>query len=670
MAPLPNPVRTALTEAKKQGKQVEIPALHRPNMTTVANPDGKTVGTYIYHDPVRFKKEDGTWQTIDTTLLQEKGVVRPKAINDAVTLSAGGNTQLLSIKSTNGVMQLSSTEMLPAPTLSGSTANYANVYGEGIDLQIQITPTGIRQNVVIQKRPGKPLTIRMPIQGEQGLKYRTKSGKVEVIREGKKVADVSPGIMLDAKAANSITDGGIVTASVEADGSNLIYTPDAKFLADEQTEYPVILASDPTPWYGPGFPADAFIATDDRFWGATVTQDMKLMVAGRSKGGYLYRSYIKFDLSNAPFYGRKIINADTRPWNFITSGCGTNGGDMVVRRVTSDWSMSTLRWTNQPSVTTSGQGIKNSGYGRILGDTSEQDIYCPDGEGEIYYSIEGIVQAWADGQPNYGLQISALNEGSGFTWRQYLTSEEDYDLGRPPVLFVLYEPPTETKVQGFFVPGPSDGTPPTDEMVAAHLTDRAEHPSLPGLDTEQARGLREDAEQAFIQDAGFGFYPPEDVSREDWLAELDLSEETSEPETDTTPPNVVATDPAANANEVPVSAVVQATFDEPIITPTFLLKKSDGSIIEGDLTFKGASLSFVPAQALTPTTTYTAEIKGAVDVDGNVMTASYSWAFTTAAGLPPVTGLVAAYGMNEGTGSSVADASGKGNSGTTRDTAW
>jgi hypothetical protein len=55
----------------------------------VANPDGKTVGTYVYPALVRFKDGKGNWQAIDTS------VVKPKALKSEVNLSAGGDTGLL-----------------------------------------------------------------------------------------------------------------------------------------------------------------------------------------------------------------------------------------------------------------------------------------------------------------------------------------------------------------------------------------------------------------------------------------------------------------------------------------------------------------------------------------------------------------------------------------------
>jgi hypothetical protein len=73
-------------------------------------------------------------------------------------------------------------------------------------------------------------------------------------------------------------------------------------------------------------------------------------------------------------------------------------------------------------------------------------------------------------------------------------------------------------------------------------------------------------------------------------------------------------------------------------------------------------------------TTYTATVRGGTtdprvkDVAGNALPANFTWSFTTVAG--QLSGLVAAYGFNEGSGSTVADASGNLLNGTITGATW
>ncbi|GAA2797307.1 hypothetical protein [Nonomuraea dietziae] len=71
-------------------------------------------------------------------------------------------------------------------------------------------------------------------------------------------------------------------------------------------------------------------------------------------------------------------------WNYDTNDCSdTATAGIVARRVNSYWQMSSLTWSNQPSVTLAGQIGNRGAYG----------IDCPEGEGEPYYTIEPMVQA-------------------------------------------------------------------------------------------------------------------------------------------------------------------------------------------------------------------------------------------------------------------------------------
>ncbi|MFI6505444.1 LamG-like jellyroll fold domain-containing protein [Nonomuraea typhae] len=142
---------------------------------------------------------------------------------------------------------------------------------------------------------------------------------------------------------------------------------------------------------------------------------------------------------------------------------------------------------------------------------------------------------------------------------------------------------------------------------------------------------------------------------------------------DTAPPVVSGTSPAADATGVPVDAPVRATFSEKVSDAQITVKNAQGAAAAGTsaMDVEGKVLTFAPQQRLAGTTVYTAEVSGAKDTSGNVMAAPHIWSFTTGADAPqPVPGLVAAYGMNEGTGTGVSDSSGQGNAGTSSGTAW
>ncbi|MFC4119194.1 Ig-like domain-containing protein [Nonomuraea zeae] len=465
------------------------------------------------------------------------------------------------------------------------------------------------------------------------MKYRNRSGRAEVFDGGdKKVAELTPALILDAAATASLAAGKISAVETELDGTELIHKPDMTLLADPATTYPVTLVSNPTPWYGAGFPTDTFVSNDSRFTMGSGQQYMDSLLAGRNNfdgasSYYIYRSYLKYDLSNAPWYGRPIINADVRPWNYITTHCGgdENTPKMVVRRVTSDWSLSSsssvsLRWDRQPSVTTTGEEVKGGGVGRIR-KANGSYVYCSQLSQELYYSIEDIVQAWADGEPNYGLQIASYGDTGGTSnFREFLSTEWAGVDGRGPVLFVEYDTPQEPEAIVYSYEGPELTEPPSyTEALAMQIETVPEDLDPSPVTVED---LRARMESAANRDAativGADELPP------------------AEPQPDTTPPSVIETVPAANSADAPTATIVQATFSETVSGAQLTLKDAAGNPVPGTASTEqsGQLISFTPAQALAANTAYSAEVSGATDSSGNSMSAPYTWTFTTVSAAP------------------------------------
>ncbi|MBC3841836.1 hypothetical protein GXW82_21310 [Streptacidiphilus sp. 4-A2] len=108
--------------------------------TTVANPDGSF--TYTATQPTQVE-QNGTWVPVDPTLHQNAdGTLAPNAAASSVVFSGGGSSPLVTLTSSTGEqMSLSWPSALPAPTLSGATATYTNVY-PGVNLAMTATASG------------------------------------------------------------------------------------------------------------------------------------------------------------------------------------------------------------------------------------------------------------------------------------------------------------------------------------------------------------------------------------------------------------------------------------------------------------------------------------------------------------------------------------------------
>ncbi len=110
---------------------------------------------------------------------------------------------------------------------------------------------------------------------------------------------------------------------------------------------------------------------------------------------------------------------------------------------------------------------------------------------------------------------------------------------------------------------------------------------------------------------------------------------------DTTPPTVTAFTPANGATGVSTGAVVTATFSKAmnastIGTSTFELRNA-ATLVTATVAYNAATrvATLTPSEALSPSTTYTATVRGGAggvaDSAGNVLAASSTWTFTTGA---------------------------------------
>ncbi|GIH99345.1 DNRLRE domain-containing protein [Planobispora takensis] len=208
----------------------------------------------------------------------------------------------------------------------------------------------------------------------------------------------------------------------------LVLRPDAGFLADPAVHYPVRI----DPWTSLALSTDTFVSTDYPSPGNASTW----LHAGKfGNGAKVARTYLKFDTT--ALTGKAILNADLKLWSYKSNACGmVVGSGIQVRRITSAWTKVTL--SAQPTTTAEDAITNRASYG------------APNCKEEwLWWSIEGIVADWANGAPNYGLQVRAANESDVTNWRMFHSAE--FAGGHPPTLVVKYED------QGIVAPAGADG---------------------------------------------------------------------------------------------------------------------------------------------------------------------------------------------------------------------
>jgi len=130
----------AQAQAESTGQPVVATADSTPTTTTTANPDG-TFTTDVSTAPVQ-QLVNGTWTPLNASLVQNaNGSYSPALSAQPLTLSGGGGPVVASMTADNRTLSLSWPTALPAPSVSGAAATYANVF-PGVDLVVTADTQG------------------------------------------------------------------------------------------------------------------------------------------------------------------------------------------------------------------------------------------------------------------------------------------------------------------------------------------------------------------------------------------------------------------------------------------------------------------------------------------------------------------------------------------------
>jgi RHS repeat-associated protein len=146
-AELVTPVSSAATalaatrDARRQKSRVEILGARTAYSQSFANPDGTTTVTESAQP--RWVRRGETWVAASADLVQagDGGSWSPAAAEASLAFSGGGNAALATVRSGAYSMTVTWPSDLPAPSVSGPTATYRNVF-PGVDLVLTAKVTG------------------------------------------------------------------------------------------------------------------------------------------------------------------------------------------------------------------------------------------------------------------------------------------------------------------------------------------------------------------------------------------------------------------------------------------------------------------------------------------------------------------------------------------------
>ncbi|MFG3496811.1 DNRLRE domain-containing protein [Streptomyces sp. NPDC047886] len=454
---------SARVAARLSGKRVEALSERTESTTTWVNPDG-TVTMDAASGPVRFRDEaTGTWHDIDVDLLRTSSGVAAKAhplglklagktpAAQAARVKASGvagepdtaPVPLVTLDAGDGrAMTLSWRGVLPEPAVSGTRARYPNALAS-TDLIVESTRTGFEQFLELKDRSAVDangsVTLTLDAKGIEARANADRSVTFLDAESGDQVGVLPAPVMWDAYVdpkSGEHTHRADVGLKVTQRGSavDLTLTPDAKFLANPATKFPVTV--DPAVNIGASF--DTFVqqgyATD-----VSAQTELKL---GNNGSGQIARSFLAFPM--AKITGKQILGAKLNLWNFYSWSCSARSWEVWDTGSAS----SSTRWTAQPSwnkkwaTSTATKGYSSS---------------CADGW--VSQDITSLAAAWAaNGNGTNTLGIRATDEADPYGWKRFNSGNA---ASNTPYLSVTYntKPSAATPVSPLSGAATNDTTP-------------------------------------------------------------------------------------------------------------------------------------------------------------------------------------------------------------------
>ncbi|WP_217131034.1 DNRLRE domain-containing protein [Streptomyces sp. AC558_RSS880] len=446
-------IPSARVAARLSGKRVEALSERTETSTTWVNKDG-SLTTELTAGPVRFEDEaTGEWRKVDLDLERNTdGSVAPEAHPRGLRLAGGTGKPAASLKAAREAKAVDLVTLgegdqqitlqwkggLPEPELDGTRAVYPEAVPDA-DVVVEATRTGFEQFVEIKKRPAADgYTYTLPLKAK-GLKAKQLAdGGVQFTdKKGKKQAVMPAPVMWDStvdKRSGEHTHQAEVGMKVVQKGSSvdLVITPDAKFLADPETKYPVTV--DPsTSSLGNVF--DTYVQQGTTVdWSTDIELDLGNPGTTNADGTpRTAQSFISWNTT--PVQDALVLDAKLSLWNFH-SGNNLDCKAYPWEVWSSGAASTSSRWTNRPTMTE-----KKATSTETRGNAS----CTAQPDGWINADVTTLVQEWASAKATRGhMGIRASSESVVAQWKRVNSANA---ASNPPKLVVNYNyrPRTGTK---------------------------------------------------------------------------------------------------------------------------------------------------------------------------------------------------------------------------------
>ncbi|MFF7545980.1 DNRLRE domain-containing protein [Streptomyces canus] len=439
-------VAAARLKAKIQNRRIEALDARTETSTTYVNPNG-SVTEQAYAGPIRFQDNQNQWQAIDVSLqkLSDGSVgarrhphglrlagktTAPKGLKSVGESTGSAGVPLVTLEGQTGQrMRLGWYGALPTPEIEGEEKNIARYRSAlpSTDLLIESTRTGYEQFLELKDRSAVDasgaITYSLTAKGLTA-KENTDGSVSFNDAKGKSVGVLPAPVMWDAQVdakSGERKRTAPVGVKVAQDGDTVVLTltPDAKFLADRSTQFPVTI--DPAINVGASF--DTFVQegyTTDQ----SASTDLKL---GNNGSSQVARSFLSFPMKNIT--GKQVTTAKLNLFGYHSWSCTAKSWEVWSTGAASTSS----RWTAQPAWGTKyATSTQTKGYSSACND------------GWVTADVTSLAKAWAtNGNGDNHLGLRATDETDPYGWKRFNSGNA---ASNTPYLSVTYnsvpEPPT------------------------------------------------------------------------------------------------------------------------------------------------------------------------------------------------------------------------------------
>lgn len=373
--------------------------------------------------PTSYRSGSGkkaSWKSIDTAVrgTKAKGFEFANATNNGRSWFGDDADRLVRFASpsgrsvTLGVDGAKDEDL--KPTAKGSTVTYKDAT-QGADLQYVVGPGRVKENITLAERPDGPLRFTFTLDTDGLTPKARKDGSIALYGELPHTPElvIPAPYMTDAKKAEKSVFGKTystrVTQKLTRDGDSfkLTVTPDAKWLAAEERQYPVVIDPTITIAPSPTDSQDTMVLSDQP--SVNFNTSWKLSAGNTDTG--TSRSLIKFPLGEIP-PGTRIDTA--RLEMYFDQAHTTNANDVTIGayRATGAWTESTANWSNTSA---------------LVGELSGTSVQVDDGDA----GTTAAVGSWKPGSQTYGIDGDYLyNKDSittdTYTWQPKIPETASY----------------------------------------------------------------------------------------------------------------------------------------------------------------------------------------------------------------------------------------------------